>query len=154
MAVWGACVLLYIVTCVFCKAMVSLTKLIPSELKRKNSKSPVVQDKTKTSGSSVLSRRTPTEGKHASSLGTEERRGYVSAMKLERKKRKKSLADKIKIKKLSNSKLIVPEEMSSVIGLKSSHTLLLEKVSDWQDVGSSCRCCWYVLGTGILCYKI
>jgi hypothetical protein len=110
--------------------MVSGTKLIPSELKRKNSKSPVVQDKTKTSCSSVLSRRTPTEGKHVSSLSTEVCRGYVSAMKLEHKNRKKSLKEKIKIQKLNNSKLIVPEEMSSVIVPKSSHTLLLDKVSD------------------------
>jgi len=108
--------------------MVSVTKLIPSELKRKNSKSPVVKDKTKTSGSSVLSRRIATEGKHVSSLGTEVRRGYVSAMKLEHKKRKKSLEEKVKIQKLNNSKLIVPEEMSSVIGLKSSRALLLDKV--------------------------
>jgi hypothetical protein len=121
--------------------MVSGTKLIPIELKRKNSKSPAVQDKTKTSGSSLLSRRTPTEGKHVSSLGTEIRRGYVSAMKLEHRNIKKTLEEKIKIQKLNNSKLIVPEEMCSVTGLKSSHTLLLDKVSDWQDVGSSCRCC-------------
>lgn len=110
--------------------MVSGTKLIPSELKRKNSKSPTVQDKTKTSCSSVFSGRTPTEGKNVSSLGTEVRRGYVSAMKLEHKNRKKSLEEKIKIKKLNNSKLIVPEEMSPAIGLKSSHTLLVDKVSD------------------------
>jgi hypothetical protein len=110
--------------------MVSVTKLIPSELKRKNYKSPAVQVKIKTSGSSVLSRRTATEGKHVLSLGTEVRRGYVSAMKLEHKKRKKSLKEKVKIQKLNNSKLIVPEEMSSVIGLKSSHALLLDKVSD------------------------
>jgi len=108
--------------------MVSGTKLIASELKRKNSKSPTVEDKTNTSCSSVLSRRTPTEGKHVSSLGTEVRRGYVSTMKLEHKNRKKSLEEEIKIEKLNNSKLIVPEEMSSVIGLKSSHTLLMNKV--------------------------
>jgi Tfp pilus tip-associated adhesin PilY1 len=110
--------------------MVSGTKLIPSELKRKNSKSPAVQDETKTSCSSVLSRRTPTAGKRASSLGTELRRGYVSAMKSEHKNRKKSLEEKTKSQKLNNSKLIVPEETSSVTGLKSSHTLLLDKVSD------------------------
>ena len=34
------------------------------------------------------------------------------------------------MKKLNNSKLSVPEEMSCAIGLKSSHTLLLDKVSD------------------------
>jgi len=110
--------------------MVSGTKLIPSELKRKNYKSPAVEDNTNTSCSSVLSGRTPTEGKHVSSLGTEVRRGYVSTMKLEHKNRKKSLEEEIKIEKLNNSKLIVPEEMSSGIGLKSSHTLLMNKVSD------------------------
>jgi hypothetical protein len=110
--------------------MVYGTKLIPSELKRKNSKSPVVEDKTKTSCSSVLSRRTPIEKKQVSSLGVEACSGYVSTMKLEHKTRKKSPEQKTKIKKLNNSKLIVPEEMSSVIGQKSSHTLLLDKVSD------------------------
>jgi len=110
--------------------MVFGTKLIASELKRKNSKSPAVKDKTKTSCSSALSRRTPREGKHVSSLGTDVRRGYVNTMKLEHKNRKKSLEEKFKIQKLNNSKLSVPEEMNSVIGLKSSHTLLLDKVSD------------------------
>jgi len=110
--------------------MVSGTELIATELKRKNSKSPAVEDKTKRSCSSVLSRRTSTEGKHVSSLGTGVRRGYVSTKKLEHKNRKKSLEKKIKMKKLNNSKLSVPEEMSCAIGLKSSHTLLLDKVSD------------------------
>jgi hypothetical protein len=110
--------------------MVSGTKLTASELKRKNSKSRAVEDKTKTSCSSVLSRRTPTEEKQVSSLGTEVRRGYVSTLKLGHKTRKKSVEEKIKIKKLNYSELIVPEEMSSVMGVKSSHTLLLDKVSD------------------------
>jgi len=137
-----ACVFLCEVTRVFCRAMVSGTKLIASELKRKNSKSPAIEDKTKISCSSVLSRRTSTEGEHVLSLGTEVRRGYVNTMKLEHKNRKmtmklehknrkKSLGKKTKIKKLSNSKLSVPEEMSSAIDPTSSHTLLLlDKVSD------------------------
>lgn len=53
-----------------------------------------------------------------------------SAMKLEHKPRKKSLEEIIRIQELSNLKVIVPEEMSSVIGLKSSHTLQLDKVGD------------------------
>jgi hypothetical protein len=109
--------------------MGSGAKLIASKLKRRNSKSPAVEDKTKKSCSSVLFRRTPTKGKHVSSLGTEVHRGYVSTMKLEHKNRKKSLEENIKIEKLNNSKLIVSEEMSSVKGLKSSHTLLMNKVS-------------------------
>jgi hypothetical protein len=110
--------------------MVSGVKLIPSELKRKNFKSPVVEDKTKTSCSSVLSRRTSTEKKRISSLGAGVCRGYFSTMKLGHKTRKKSPEQKIKTNKLNNSKLIVPEEMSSVLGQKSRHTLLLDKVSD------------------------
>jgi hypothetical protein len=171
--------------------MVSDTMLIASELKRKNSKSPAVEDKTKKSCSSVLFTTTSTEGKQTevrrgyvlatmelepknkkksleenikieklnnskfivseemisdivlksspvlftttSTEGkqTEVRRGYVlNTMELEPKNKKKSLEENIKIEKLNNSKLIVPEEMSSVIGLKSSHTLLMNKVSD------------------------
>ena len=192
--------------------MVSDTKLMPSELKRKNSKFPAVEDKTSASCSSVLSRRTPTEGKHVSSFGTEVRRGYVdliaedgadlalncgfkptgkqvkftvdfSAKKKKRqfarnktgnsvtrlirehskkqfeksnrnqkvnnfkvednitdlkiKGRNKGSEEAMRIHKLCNSEgtgdanlKLNCEEMSSVIGLKSSHTLVLDKVSD------------------------
>jgi hypothetical protein len=53
-----------------------------------------------------------------------------STMKSVHKPRKKSLEEEIKIQKLSNLKVIIPEKISSVTGLKSSHTLQLDKVSD------------------------